>query len=329
MWLRRISVATAVVLAAACQRDPQIAERQVYVYSPRACPVSEDTAFTYVSGRGDFDDPPTQTLFLRDVGTTMSDLPASSRALVIDVSEQANNLAWWGAASVPASGDVSVLVWPKNETCGFTRNIDRVTGAALGVFGRHIGVFGGQNDSAQVLSWVGDLRTGTLEQLGDGSLLKPRSNASVTAFGLTADDDPMPALVAGGEDYAGHAIDTAEVYVGKLGTPGDLGGFDRARIVNLAFARKKHGAVVLRDGSTLLVGGVDDHEGFLPYMERIDPHTAASTTNVARLKFPRANPTVLRLADGQILVAGGTDQTNAAVPWLEFFTPDASAPSKP
>ncbi len=299
------------------------------MYSPRACPVAQDQAFSYVYARGDFDETPTESLFLRDVGSTLSELPATTRAIVVDVSEQSSNLAWWGAASVPPDGDVSILVWPKNETCGFTRNIDRVSGAALGVFGRHVGVFGGQNDSARVLSWVGDLRSGTLEQLGDESLLKPRSNATVTAFGLGADDDPMPALVAGGEDYEGHAIDTAEVYVGRKGAPGDLGGFDRARIVNLAFARKKHGAVVLRDGSTLLVGGLDDHDGFLPFMERIDPHTGTSTTNVARLKHPRANPTVLRLADGEILVAGGTDQKGAAVEWLEFFTPDASAPSKP
>jgi hypothetical protein len=320
----------ALVLTAACSKDPRIEERQLVVYSPRGCPVAQSEAFSYVYARGDFDETPFQRLFLRDVGTTMSALPSTTRAIVVDVSQQENNLAWWGQADVPPDGEVDVLVWPKTEVCSLTRIVERRTEGTLGVFGRHIAVMGGKPvDTPSVpVALVGDLRTGTLEKLELG-LLTPRVHPTITEFKATPDEDPSPALVAGGEDYHENALATAEVYVGKKGTHGDLGDFDRATgIINLSTPRKKHGAVVLRDGSTLLVGGVDNGGNLISTMEIIDPRTRASTSNgIATLEHPRSNPTVIRLADGQILVAGGTD-TRDPVRLLEFFAPDGRSPSK-
>lgn len=325
---RRLALALIVVVAA-CSKDPRIEERPLVVYSPLGCPVAQSAAFSYVYAKGDFDEAPFERLFLRDVGTTMSSLPETTRAIVVDVSQQANNLAWWGQTEVPPQGEVDVLVWPKTETCSLTRIVERRTEGTLGVFGRHIAVMGGKpvDSPTTPLAFVGDLRTGVLEKL-DLGLLTPRVHPTITAFRTTPGEDPSPALVAGGEDYHENALATAEVYVGKKGTRGDLGDFDRATgIINLSTPRKKHGAVVLQNGSTLLVGGVDGSGNLIPTMEIIDPRTRASTSNgVAVLAHPRTNPTVLRLADGRIMVAGGND-TRDPVSTIEFFSPDGLSPA--
>src|SRR5262249_44269600 len=158
------------------------------------------------------------------------------------------------------------------------------------------------------------LKTGVLASLARG-LLKPRARPSVTALRDTEDQDPSPALVAGGVDYTGAVLDTAEVYVPRTTDDGP-GDFDRTAVVELSSGRTNHGAVVLRNGSTLLVGG-SSATGLVPTMEAVDPKTRFSTTNgLTTLEHPRASPTVLRLADGQILVAGGIDEANEPVPWL-------------
>jgi hypothetical protein len=331
--VRRFSLAglaLLVLLSSSCSKDPTIEERPLVVYSPLACPVAQSEAFSYVYAHGDFDDAPFQSLFLRDVGTTMSTFPTTTRAVVVDISQQSSG-DWWGMASVPPEGEVDVLVWPKKETCSLTRIVEQRTEGTLGVFGRHIGIMGGKPvDTPTVpVPFVGDLRTGILEKLELG-LLTPRVQPTITAFGTSLDDDPMPALVAAGEDYHGNALSTAEVYVPKKGTPGDLGDFDRTNgVINLSTPRKKHGAVVLRDGSTLLVGGLDAANILIGTMDVIDPKTHNVTSNgLAQLAFPRSNPTVLRLADGQILVAGGINSRGEPVGKLEFFTPDARFPSK-
>src|SRR5262245_52979013 len=40
-------------LGAGCSRDPDIVERPVYVYSPRACPVAQSDAFSVLYASGD------------------------------------------------------------------------------------------------------------------------------------------------------------------------------------------------------------------------------------------------------------------------------------
>src|SRR5690554_3159020 len=84
------------VLALSCSRDPAIEERQVFVYSPRSCPVSQSEAYSVIYAGGDFEpsleSPPIASVFLHEVGRTMTELPKQARALVVDVSQR--DLDW-------------------------------------------------------------------------------------------------------------------------------------------------------------------------------------------------------------------------------------------
>ena len=331
----RAAGASALVLAAlgsACKVEPRIEVRTLYVYSPRSCSVPQSEAFSLIYGNGDFDDSQNtvSSLFLRDVGTELRELPVATRSVIVDVSSPPRSIDWRGTAEVPPAGPINVLVWPGGETCRLSRNVEPRTEVTLGVFGRHLMVAGGRLTGQVPHTFVGDLSTGVVDKLPFG-LATRRSRATVTAFrGKQADEDPAPALVAGGEDPETQmALGTAEVYVPAASSAaGDLGDFERTRI-DLAEARTKHGAVVLASGETLLVGGISQFGAPLASMEIIDPKTRRNRTNgVAILAVARSNPTVLRLASGEILVAGGLDRSNVPVPTIEWFAPDASRPSK-
>ncbi|MBX3191451.1 MAG: hypothetical protein KF819_30935, partial [Labilithrix sp.] len=211
-WLRMRAPAvgffTAVAIGgAACTPDPIIEERPIVVYAPRACPVSQSDAFSVIYGHGDFDLPAAKaaisSLWLRDVGTELPALPGNTRSLIVDVSLPGvlENVDWRGTAEVPPSGPINVLVWPGGESCRLNRDVQRRTDGAIGVFGRHFMVVGGRLlGGAQVPStWVGDLSTGIIEDLKLG-LGTRRARATVTEFRSSPDQDPAPALVAGGED---------------------------------------------------------------------------------------------------------------------------------
>ncbi len=325
-------------MASSCSRDPEIVERPVVIYSPRACPVSQSQAYSVIYAGGDFepsiDRPPTAGVFLRDVGRAMADLPKETRSLVVDISQ--GDVEWRGLSDIPKNGPIHVLVWPGGESCRLTRDVGRRSDMAFGVFGRHFMIAGGRSlDGPQVPhTFVGDLATGAIERLEFG-LNTRRANPSVTEFRAPSDGDgPSPALVAGGHDPDSgsgeepiRAIATAEIYVPKLGAPSDVGDFDRQRI-DLSEPRTRHGAIVLATGETLLVGGRGPG-GPLRTMEIVDPVTRrARTAGVALLNVARENPTVLRLASGEILVAGGIDARKSQVPTIEWFAPDASRSTK-
>jgi hypothetical protein len=325
--------ALAVVAAGSCSRDPEIEERAVFVFSPRACPVN-DSAFSVVYAEGDFEPsptrPPTATAFLREVGRALDDLPKETRAITVDVSQ--NDSAWRGLSDIPKRGPINVLVWPGRDVCRLTRNVERREGGAIAVFGRHFLVTGGRSiDGSQVPnSYVGDLSTGSIERLAFG-LNTRRARTTITEFrpgGPGQDGEPSAALVAGGEDPDFATIlATAEIYLPNPDAPGDIGDFAPQRI-DLAEPRTRHGAAVLATGETLLVGGRGPG-GLLTTMEVVDPVTRRSrSSGVATLQVRRENPTVLRLANGEILVAGGLDAEGKQVATLEWFTPDASQRTK-
>lgn len=319
---------------AACGRDPRIEERPVVVYAPRSCPVSQDRAFSVIYAGGDFEPreerPPIASLFLREVGAVMGDLPPGTRSLVVDVSQPQPDVDWRGVAEVPSKGPVNVLVWPGGESCRLSRDVEARTDMTFGVFGRHFLVAGGRGlEGAQVPNtYVGDLSTGIVERLEFG-LATRRAHATVTAFHREEDGELTGALIAGGQDPdTDTPLGTAETYAPKLGTPGDIGDFDGTRI-ELSEPRTRHGAVVLGSGETLLVGGVGQSGTPTRLMEIVDPRTGRSrTSGVALLAVPRSSPTVLRLASGEILVAGGLDRSGNPVPTLEWFAPDASRATK-
>lgn len=324
------------VLGAGCSRDPDLEERAVFVYSPRACPVAESEAFSVIHAGGDFEPsaarPPSAEVHLREVGRAMANLPTQTRSLVVDVSQ--GMVSWRGMTDIGGSGPINVLVWPSGESCRLTRDVERRSETAFGAFGRHFMVAGGRslNGSQVPHTYVGDLSTGAIERLAFG-LNTRRSNPTITAFRAPTDPEgPSAALVAGGHDpdsgigeFPHRAIATAEIYVPKIGAPSDVGDFEGQRI-DLSEPRTLHGAVVLSTGKTLLVGGRGPG-GPLRSMEVVDPVTRrARTAGVGLLKVARERPTVLRLANGEILVAGGFDAKSTAVPTLEWFAPDGSEP---
>jgi hypothetical protein len=322
------------LLTPSCNPKTRFEDRPLVVYSPSSCYVSQSEAYSVIYGNGDFEnaDSAVSSLYLRDVGSLMSELPATTRSVIVDISAPGRSVDWRGTAEVPAAGPINVLVWPGGETCKLTRNVEPRTEVTLGVFGRHMMIAGGQvpGPPGQPIpkTYVGDLSTGIVNDLVFG-LGTPRSRATITAFRDTADEVLVPALVAGGEDPSSQtALGTGEIYLPKAGADGDIGDFDRLRI-DLSEPRTKHGAVVLASGETLLVGGIGQFGTPLATMEIIDPKTRRFRTGgVATLAVPRSDPTVLRLASGEIMVAGGFDRSNLPVPTIEWFSADASHPSK-
>ena len=325
-----VGIGAAGAVVAACKVEPIIEERTIYVHSPLSCPVSQREAHSVIYGNGDFDDSQStvSSLFLSEVGKELTELPAATRSFIVDVSHPTQSIDWSGTAEVPPSGSIDVLLWPGGETCKLSRNVQPRTDAALGVFGHHLMIAGGSNLSQTPLTFVGDLSTGDVDRLDFGLGVR-RSRATITAFRESPDQDPAPALVAGGEDpIGGGALGTAEIYLPKPGALGARGDFSVR--IDLGEPRTKHGAVVLATGETLLVGGEGRLVGApVTSMEIIDPKTRRNRTDgVAFLAVARTNPTVLRLASGEILVAGGFDRSNQPVPTIEWFSADANHPTK-
>jgi len=315
-------------LLPSCTKDPEIRERAVVVHAPLSCPVGDGEVT--VTATGDFvgESAPSSRAGLREVGRRMDELPSEARALVVGVRRGPDTFS--GYRDIPARGQVNVLVWQQAEACALTRDVERREGSTLAVVDHHVIVVGGRSASGEQVpsTYVGDLTTGAVERLAFG-LNTRRTGATVTPFGFTEEgDDLAVALVAGGEDPDTRApLQNAEIYVPKLGAPSDVGEFERTRI-ELSEPRTEHGAVVLANGATLLVGGRGGG-GPLRSMEILDPTTRRPrTAGVALLRVARKNPTVLRLANGEILVAGGRDANDAPVPTLEWFSPDASRPTK-
>ena len=325
-----VGVLVLVSTAPSCKPSTRFEDRALVVYSPKSCLISESEAYSVIYGNGDFENAnaAVSSLYLRDVGSLMSELPTTTRSVIVDVSAPGRSVDWRGTAEVPPTGPVNVLAWPGGETCRLTRDVVARTEVTLGVFGRHMMIAGGKVLGQVPRTYVGDLSTGIVSDLVFG-LGTRRSRSTITAFRDTPDQDPAPALVAGGEDPDSQtALGTAEIYVPKPGADGDIGDFERVRI-DLSEPRTKHGAIVLASGETLLVGGIGQFGTPLSTMEIIDPATRRyRTSGIATLAVPRSEPTVLRLASGEIMVAGGFANTNIPVPTIEWFSADGSRASR-
>ena len=89
-------------LAAGCKRDPAIEERRLYVYSPNSCPVEQSEAFSVIYGDGDFEgESAVASLYLREVDKPLTELPANTRSVIVDVSNALRSKDWRGTAEVP------------------------------------------------------------------------------------------------------------------------------------------------------------------------------------------------------------------------------------
>lgn len=332
------AAALAVLALAACGNTTDTVDRPVVVHVPAACvPLADakvfDQAYSIFRAGGDFSASPVAPsvgLYLRETGTALAALPMDTRAITLELSLPAGAApqAWTGLTLVGAGeGGVDLLAFPTAHTCPLSVPVERAD-ATLGAFDdHHVLIVGGGRGMQVPHSFVADLTTGFIVQLPFG-LKTSREKPTITAFGDGA-------LVAGGNNPDTKApIDTAEVYENNAPA------FDFSITpIALSQPRANHGAVVLANGKTLLVGGTDSSGLPLRTMEIVDPkERRVFTQGVELLEVARMNPVVLRLASGEILVAGGftpggTQLGSSAAPIpvarLEWLTPDASAHSKP
>jgi hypothetical protein len=298
-----------VLVASACHKSPVVTDRTVTAYVPKAC-AADGSAYAQYSAYGDFDPTaPPATGYLSDVGVVLPGIDDEARVLVMTASNDSLR-AWEGVGSVPATGDVNVLVLPTLNSCALTQSVGPRTGSVMAPLGGEQVLIVGGTGNPTPSSYVARLDTGEVAVLS-ADLKTARTGASITGFASGA-------LVAGGASDDG-LLDTAEVYSTSAG------GFD-GQPFQLSEERTQHGAVVLANGRTLLVGGFGvGMAQVLASMEIVDPVTRTSKEEgVGILTVARSNATVLRLASGEILVAGGFDGTGAPVPSFEWFNPDAT-----
>jgi hypothetical protein len=317
-----LALAVAAPSFGACNKDPRVTTRSVTLHAACTSPVAtlEPSDIALYDGLGDFEPAagPVGGHPAGDVGDVLSEVPAATRALFVQAT--AGDHPFWGLGTIAGPGGVDVLMMPALASCALQAPAGDPAvardGAVMGVAGDGaVLVVGG--GTSKPSTWIVHLDTGLVADAVP-DLGTPRLRASVTAFGAGA-------LVAGGVNPSSPAspLALAEVYDSALG------GFDQQNPIRLSEARADHGAVVLADGETLLVGGTSDGSTVLASMEIVDPVTrTVRAENVPNLAVGRRNPTVLRLASGEILVAGGLDGAGNAVPTLEWFSPDVSAASK-
>jgi hypothetical protein len=317
-----LALALATPTFAACNKDPRVTTRSVILHAACASPIAtlEPSDLAVYDGLGDFE-PPAAPLGghpAGDVGDVLSEIPAAARALFVQATD--GDHPFWGLGTIAAPGGVDVLMMPALASCALRAPVGDPSGeragAVMGVAGNGtLLVVGG--GATKPSTWIVHLDTGLVTDAVP-DLGTPRLRASVTAFGAGA-------LVAGGVNPSSPA---APLALAEVFDPA-LGGFDQQSPIHLSEPRADHGAVVLADGETLLVGGTSDGSAVLASMEIVDPVTrTVRAENVPNLVVARRNPSVVRLASGEILVAGGLDGAGNAVATLEWFSPDVSAPSK-
>jgi hypothetical protein len=310
-----------VALAASCHPSPKVTTRTVTMYVPQAC-AADGGAFADYFALGDYDPstpPPATGHPLSQLGIDLPEIDSRARELWVTATE---STTWEGIGPVPASGDIDILILPDHASCPLTSGGDAGpplgprSGSVLAPIGAgQVLLVGGTGGNVFPLTFMANLTTGAVQPVAV-DLGTPRTSASVTAFG-------QGALVAGGYDTGGTILQSAEIYSTATG------GFDQQNPLKLSEVRAHHGAVVLANGQTLLVGGLGGPDGttVLGSMEIVDPTTPPTVREegVEQLTFPRSDPVVLRLASGEILVAGGLDANGAPVQTLEWFAADGTA----
>jgi len=273
----------------------------IHAHRLEGCPVPADAALQ-LHALGDFD-VSNRTVEIVHTSTQERELPLpfSTRAVALRASG--------GSARFHGLGErtgerVDVLLWPELSDCELYRPAETPAypaprgRQAMGVSHSQqtLLVAGGVGDSsASALSL--DLETGIATRIeGDGGLLERHEYATISEFG-----DAL--LVAGGYDVVEERNAAAEVF-----EPGP------ARFtstpITLRNPRRRHTAVVLKTGETLLVGGLNANGRPLLSLELVSPSRRAAETVVPLLKTPRVEPSVARLDDGGVLVASGMNDVD-------------------
>jgi WD40 repeat protein len=130
-------------------------------------------------------------------------------------------------------------------------------------------------------------------------------------------------LISGGQDGAGNAFNTAELYNPATG----IFQFTQAAgnvQTYMTAARFSHTASLLPDGTVLIVGGQDTSSDTLASMETYDPISGTFSVVTASLQVPHHNHTATVLPIAGVLIAGGTNTTasgSTIEPNAEVYTP--------
>jgi hypothetical protein len=265
-----------------------------------------------LSALGDFDSPRTTSVDLKGSG----DIDLPPELLGIEASTSPPGLRGIGYAEPPE--DVHLTLWSAASACDATADFpvpESRGGQAMTAFdGGGSVIIAGLDPvaladvSKSAFAWAWDARIGqTL----------PLSNRSHRITLATATPFGKGALIAGGLDrkfFPGY-LATALVY-----RDGDI----QEPPITIGDARADHGAVVLANGATLLVGGEDDR-GVVDTLvsitpSEVPPYGTADLFMLGSLARARKRPFVMRLSTDEILVAGGVDGTGRYVSTLEWFS---------
>lgn len=283
---------------------------------------------------GDFE-PSTQTSEgVSDTDVNL-DLPFPLKTRGVEVEGTSQQDHWTGVGLVNSASNIAFTLWPVRDPCVMYEPTDEqpfprtAVGTAMGYLReRNLLLMAGSAfpDGAPSGALAIDLDRGTHTSIAD--IGTPLAYATITPFGSDA------LLVAGGDDPAGDVSpgDDARVFDAR-----SLEFQDQP--IKLKRTRSRHGAVTLRTGETLLVGGIDDDAIPIgtedkatgqrdPVLELVSPDDRKSSDDGLAAKLePRVQPTVLRLSDDRIFIGGGFTGPNPGDPpatKLEWLSPDAT-----
>ena len=125
-------------------------------------------------------------------------------------------------------------------------------------------------------------------------------------------------LIAGGENFPGSSLSSAELYSPTTATFSPTNGA-------LSYPRYDHTATLLSDGTVLIVGGRDSSGNSISSAELYDPTNGTFTVTTGGLNNARYNHTATLLDDGTVLIAGGESSSGNALSTAEIYNPSTGA----
>lgn len=146
---------------------------------------------------------------------------------------------------------------------------------------------------------------GTVEvKRGNVSLAHPRAGHTATRLG---DDVGEPVLVVGGVDAGGAPVGEAELWKPLSDELADLTAFPHTMVV----PRSRHIARLMRDGSILVIGGVDAANQPVRVIERYTIDTGFVAVAELATGAGVIDMSATTLPDGRILLVGGRPAVGA------------------